>query len=389
MAVRPGSSGRARQVRRRLSVIVLSPVLLFAMLSACGGAADPVSAVTAPTSATTASASTVPTTPASTSAPEPTPAPEPAPEPVTPAPEPTPEPTPEPPPPPAPPAVDPMTGGAPMLTPVVAAKIDNTASGQPQYGLAVADIVYVEEVEAGLTRLLAVFHTVLPDEVGPVRSVRTTDGEILSGYGIPILAFSGGAGGPLAALQRSGAIDGSGVSGVYWRSGAARAPYNLHANLAQLAASIPGWTAPKDLGMVFAATDGRVEAAPPADGVTAKFPTIRQTFTYADGRYRVGRNGDPLSDAEGTPVVADNVLVQNVQSEPDGTVDSVGSPSYVSHTVGNGTFSLYRDGHVLTGTWNRPAADQPTSYLDAAGVPVPFKPGRTWVVLATPSTTVD
>ncbi|GAA2013528.1 DUF3048 domain-containing protein [Nakamurella flavida] len=276
-----------------------------------------------------------------------------------------------------------------MLTPVVAVKIDNTGAGQPQYGLADADIVYVEEVEAGLTRLLAVFHTVLPDEVGPVRSVRTTDGEVLSAYGIPILAFSGGAGGPLAALQRSGAIDGSGVAGAYWRSSAARNPYNLHANLDRVASSIPGWTAPKDLGMVFAALDPRVAAAPSQSSISARFPTLTQTFTVdAGGQYRVGRDGDPLSDADGRPVVADNVLVQDVQSEPDGTVDSVGSPSYVSHTVGSGTFALHRDGHVLTGTWSRPAADQPTSYLDAAGVPVPFKPGRTWVVLATPGTDI-
>ena len=57
--------------------------------------------------------------------------------------------------------------------------------------------MYVEQVEGGLTRLMAVFHTNLPAEVGPVRSVRTTDAELLPVFGTPALVFSGGAGVPL------------------------------------------------------------------------------------------------------------------------------------------------------------------------------------------------
>jgi hypothetical protein len=143
-------------VRRlpRLFVALAAPLLLLAGCSAGGDSAV----------STSASPSPSPTTKASPS-PLPTPTPSPTPEP--------PPPTPEPPPP--PPPTDPLTGGDVVDGPVIAVKIDNTSSGLPQYGVSDADIVYVEQVEGGLTRLMAIFHTTLPGEVGAVRSVRSTD----------------------------------------------------------------------------------------------------------------------------------------------------------------------------------------------------------------------
>ena len=99
--------------------------------------------------------SAVSSTPVTSSSAKPTPS-------LTPAPSPTPAPPPAPEP---PPPTDPLTGGPPVQGPVIAVKIDNTSAGLPQYGVAGADIVYVEQVEGGLTRLMSVFHTNLPSEV--------------------------------------------------------------------------------------------------------------------------------------------------------------------------------------------------------------------------------
>ena len=45
-----------------------------------------------------------------------------------------------------------------------------------------ADVVYVEEVEAGVTRLAVVFSSALPASVGSIRSARTTDIELFAQY---------------------------------------------------------------------------------------------------------------------------------------------------------------------------------------------------------------
>lgn len=323
-----------------------------------------------------------PTTSTTSSSASPTPTPSP-----TPAPTPTPTPTPEPPPP-AP--VDALTGGPVVDGPVIAVKVDNTSAGLPQYGIADADITYVEQVEGGLTRLMPIFHTSLSADVAAVRSVRTTDAELLPAFGVPALVFSGGGGIPLAAIAATPVIQVAEEQGAggFWRGGA-NAPYNLHSDLTQVLANTTGLSPARNIGMTFAALEPRVEAAPPANQVTVQFESAQMGWGWTGSNYQVYRQNSPLADAGGTSVVADNVLIQHVDFEPDGEVDSVGSPSYISHTVGSGTFELYRDGKVLTGTWSRPAPDQIFQFLDGNGQPVPFKPGKTWVALVPGSASVN
>lgn len=327
----------------------------------------------------TPTSSTVPPTPSTTST-GPSASPSRTPTPVTSKPKPTKtvkpalKPTP----------TDPLTGGKLSTNPVVAVKIDNTSAGRPQYGVSQADVVYIEQVEGGLTRMMAVFHTHLPTEVGPVRSVRTTDVELLSAYGEPILTFSGGADGPLNLLAASSVVDASAADG-YWRSAAAWAPYDLHADLTRVVASVSGAGKARNVGFTFAAAYEPLSKAPKATSIDVTMEAGYTGFRYdaASGRYLVLNSGGSATDANGTAFTTANVLVQNVIDEPDGNYDSIGSPSFLTHTVGNGTFTLYRDGRVIRGTWSRAAAADPTRYVDkATGKPVGFKPGNTWVLLA-------
>ena len=98
--------------------------------------------------------------------------------------------------------------------------------------------------------------------------------------------------------------------------------------------------------------------------------------------YQVLNSDGQAVDATAGPLRAQNVLVQNVIDEPDGTVDSIGSPSFLTHTVGTGTFTLYRDGRAISGKWSRKSVDDPTRFLDKSGKAVKFRPGQTWVMLA-------
>lgn len=359
--------GRSMRITATVSA-VLAGVL------ALGGCATGALAPPGSTSvSSSASPSPAPTPPASTPPPSPPP---------------TPAPTPEPPPP--PPEVDALTGGPVNGGPVIAVKVDNTRAGLPQYGIADADITYVEQVEGGLTRLMPIFHTTLATDVGPVRSVRTTDAELLPAFGVPALVFSGGGGIPLAAIAATPVIQVAEEQGAggFWR-GRGTEPYNLHSDLTRVQANTTGLSPARSIGMSFAATEPRVEAAPPANQVTVQFEATRMGWGWTGSNYQVFREGSPLSDAGGTSVVADNVLIQHVDFEPDGERDSLGSPSYISHTVGTGSIELYRDGKMLAGTWSRPAADQIFQFLAGDGQPVPFKPGKTWVALVPSSASVS
>ncbi|SDP20985.1 Protein of unknown function [Nakamurella panacisegetis] len=284
-------------------------------------------------------------------------------------------------------ATDPLTGLAPSKNPVLAVKIDNTYFEVAQFGVSDADIVFVEQVEGGLTRLIAVFHTTLPTEVGPVRSVRSTDAQLLPVFGRPGLVFSGGAGGPLADLAKTAVVDTSALGGDYFRSSVATGTYNLHADLTKIAKDATGLGAVQPIGLTFVKSSAAVSAGAKVKSISVVMEAGLTDFSWTGGRFVRMRNDAPVSDYQGKVEAADNVLVMHVTDTPDGTVDTNGQPSYLTQTVGSGKVTLYRDGHAVAGTWKRATATGRFTFQDAKGHALPFKPGKTWVMLA-PQTAV-
>ena len=279
-------------------------------------------------------------------------------------------------------ATDPLTGGKVSANKVVVTKIDNTYFDTAQFGVSDADIVFVEQVEGGLTRLICVFHSDLGVEVGPVRSTRTTDLELLPVFGAkPVLVFSGANDGILNQLHETSIIDSSGFNG-YFRSDAASGTYNLHANLAEVADQATDATPARYIGLTFAASDPRVAKGAPVSSIQAVMESGETDFTYSGGKFVRMRDGAVVHDYSGAVQAADNVLVMHVIDQPDGYSDSVGSPSYISSTVGSGQVTLYRDGHAVDGTWSRTAAANSFTFTDGHGGTLPMKPGHTWIILA-------
>ena len=71
-------------------------------------------------------------------------------------------------------------------------KVENTDAARPQTGIDQADVVYEEVVEGDITRFVAIFNSTVPGVIGPVRSVRAEDPDIVWPLG-GIFAYSGGA----------------------------------------------------------------------------------------------------------------------------------------------------------------------------------------------------
>lgn len=304
--------------------------------------------------------------------------------PATTSPEPTPPPAP-PAPPPAP-TLNPLTGieGVPS-GPVIAAKIDDTANARPQIGIDVADVVYIEQAEGGLTRLIAVYASQKP-EIGPVRSVRASDPELLAQYGPIAIVASGGAGHALEAVASSSLVDAQygAVPDAYYRSSSRYAPYNVIANLTTLSGLVQAG-GPHDVGFQWGAGDPRVAAAPGANRLDTAVGTTPVAFDWDPGVARYVRviDGARQSAASGAPVATPNVIVQFCAVAPDyDDVDVNGSPSSYTQTVGGGRAVLFRDGRYIEGSWSRPSLDAPTTYADSAGQALLLSPGGVWVVLA-------
>lgn len=269
----------------------------------------------------------------------------------------------------APAATSYLTGKPGAAGRVLAVKIDNVAAARPATGLDDAAIVYAVEVEGGLSRLMAVYDgRHLPRTVGPVRSARETDLQLLAEYDRPALAFSGAQSKLLPVLRASGDL--AAVTGTrdFFRDPSRRAPHNEYLHPAGPAAK--GRTA-QDIGLRFAA------AVPPggtaAASASAKMPSARFSFRYDGSRYRVSMDG------KASPWTADNVIVQHVDVEESRYHSRTGFVPF-SRTVGHGRAQILRDGRSYPAVWDRPSPTAGTSYtLD--GAPLPLKPGRTWIVL--------
>lgn len=275
-----------------------------------------------------------------------------------------------------------LAGGADK--PVLVVKLDNTRFAQPHAGLRVADVVYVEEVEYGLTRLAAVFSTRLPAEVGPVRSARITDVELFEQYGSPAFAYSGAQQKLRPALDAAGWIDVSGDLGPagYWREPGRSAPYDFFGSPRELIdrAGRKVSTAP-DIGFVFAETPPVGGAA--AERLTVRWPASRVTMRWRPGTqtYAVGFDGEPARAAEGGTQQASTVIVQYVEQRDSGYEDKFGGRTPLAVTVGTGKGLVLRDGRSWPVTWVRSTAAQGTRFLLADGSPMPFAVGQQWVLL--------
>ncbi|MEO7262590.1 MAG: DUF3048 domain-containing protein [Jatrophihabitantaceae bacterium] len=283
--------------------------------------------------------------------------------------------------------VNPLTGvGKPPTGPILAVKIDDTGNGRPARGLNQADVVYIEQVEGGLTRMVGVFGTHKP-VVEPVRSVRASDAELLSQYGAISLVASGGSAGSLASLDRSrvkGVINDRGGPG-FSRDANRPAPYNVQSDLAQVSAGVRT-AGSRDVGFRWAKTDPRVQAAPATAGVRTVVGSTPITFDWEPtiGKYARTTGGGHAHTADGALLAAPNVLVQLCKVSVDfGNVDVAGNPSQNTRTIGSGRVVLFRGGHRIEGKWSRPSAGAPTRFTDLKGKPLLLAPGGVYVVLAT------
>lgn len=301
----------------------------------------------------------------------------------TPEPTPTPAPTTPTTPLPDPAKRSPFTGLPAGPAPVLAVKIDNVPPARPHTGLDAADLVYVEQVEGGQTRLLAVYSSDLPDRIGPVRSARESDIELLRQFGRPALAYSGSHSGlkPLLKAAPLYAVPPEDAPGAYLRERARPAPHNLYLLPERALAAAPKADDAKDIGFRFGAA--------PAGGTavnerTVRFPAARYTFTWnaAEKSWRVAMDGRAAVTTDRGPVKATTVVVQYVTIRPSKFSDFLGSVSPYTETVGSGNALVLRDGKAHDARWSRPAAEDGTAFTTPAGAPLNFAPGHTWIVLA-------
>lgn len=268
------------------------------------------------------------------------------------------------------------------IRPAIVAKIDNHPASRPQTGLNEADIVYEENVEKW-TRFAAVFHSTGSDPVGPVRSGRTQDINLVTSLNRPLFVWSGGNPTVTGLINKAELINMSASAaskgGGFFRSTDKKAPHNLFSkttNIWELDAG-RGGTPPAQFAY---RNDGSAAAGTATAGLKLTMDgKMRAAWEWdaASGKFIRFHDAKPHVDSNKVQVNVDNVVV--IVCEYKFSQADKNSPE--AQTVGTGVAWLFTQGVWTEGTWSRPVNLSPWTLTDTSGQPMLLTPGRTWVEL--------
>jgi hypothetical protein len=259
--------------------------------------------------------------------------------------------------------------------PVLVTKMDNTYSSAPQIGLGSADLVVEELVEGGLTRLAAFYYSQIPDLVGPVRSMRASDIGIVSPVDATVVT-SGAAARTIARIKGAGIqFFQEGAKG-FARDNSRSAPYNLFANLTEVATEAKADATRPDDYLPWGAEEDFPKGQP-AKSIAAVFGGGHTTNWTYDGKGYVNEN---TYAADGDEFPADTVLVLRVTVGDAGYLDPAGNPVPETKLEGKGEAMIFHGGRLVRGTWKKTGLDSAITLSTKAGA-LEVPAGHIWIEL--------
>ena len=271
---------------------------------------------------------------------------------------------------------------------ILVVKIDDTNAAHPQIGVESADVVYVEQVEGGLTRLAAIYTSKLPPLIGPIRSARISDIDLLAQFGRVGFAYSGAQSKMrpvIAAANLENLSAERNPPSIYGKDPNRPGPVDMTLKpdlLLERANANPKIRIETATASVFPFGD-----APKGETNTAiakiKWPSAKYELRWdsTNEKWLIYFNEKPNMAANGEQLYADTAIIQIVSITPSIYGDKFGEITPFSKTTGSGKAVMLRDGLSYQISWQRNLETDLTTWKSEDGGVANFKPGRTWIFL--------
>jgi hypothetical protein len=287
---------------------------------------------------------------------------------------------------PEPTALAPLTGetvpAGSLTAPSLAAKVDNHPDARPQFGLERTDLVFEELVEGGLTRYVAVWHSDVPAEIGPVRSIRPMDPDIISPLG-GIVAYSGGQQRFVAMMRDTNvynAIHGQAdTADLMFRVDGRPGPHDVLVRAPELIARHLDLAAPAQQ-FAFApdvASSSAVREGTPTESMALRFGSSSAPGWVWDatrGVWARSQGGAPDLDITGVPYSAVNVVIVRVPVTVSQNIPK-------TELIGSGEAWVSTGGMTIHATWSKGSRGEAIRLVDDTGTVVRLAPGNSWIEL--------
>jgi hypothetical protein len=266
--------------------------------------------------------------------------------------------------------------------PSLAVKIDNHDAARPQLALERADVVFEELVEGGITRYVAVWQSDIPELLGPIRSIRPMDPDIITPLG-GIVAYSGGQEQFVEMMQATGLVNAVfdyDDTGVFYRADDWESPHDVVVKATELVARHADLPAP---AQQFAYSTTAAAASAGVDGTAvsriktvfsdARWPSW--TWDATATAYLRSQEGKPDLDASGAQLKATNVVVMRVG------IDWRYGEVPKTTMIGSGEAWVSAGGKSVHATWSKGTQGAPIRLVDDHSVTIRLAAGSTWIEL--------
>ena len=266
---------------------------------------------------------------------------------------------------------------------VIAVKFDDTTYSHPQAGVEKADVVYVTQVEAGLTRLMGIYTSNYPEVLGPVRSARISDIDILAQFGKVGFLFSGAQNKLRPVLAGANLINLSAERNpptIYFNDPHRTAPYAMMVK--------PNMLLEKASDASLVQSVGWKHGPRSADAIKISSATIRwpnavykATWSSSEKRFVLDHDNKPNLAASGIQLGSPMMVIQIVSIKPSQYGDKFGGITPKTTVKGEGIAYLLRNGTMTKVKWSRATAESPTNWTLADGTSANFARGQVWIFL--------
>lgn len=352
-------------MKQRILTLVLLFLMLFLVLTGCGGTDSNTPDVTDPSDVSDV--------------------PQPDPEPVIPM------------------GTNPLTGLPLELEYVndrpVAVIFNNLYQAMPQLGISQADIIYEIPAEGGITRMLGVFQTLKDVEtLGSIRSARPYFLEVALGHDA-FFVHAGGSEDAYSNLRKWDVDNMDGVRGgndakIFWRDPDRKKSMGSEHSLVTSGEKVQeyidstSWTKEHPSDYVYGQT--YAEDGTPKDGTPAEYfelyfshyKTGRFTYDDTSRQYKVVQYSAPYIDGNsGDQVSVTNVLIletdiRRISGDAEGRL--------TVRTTGSGEGTYFCGGKSIPIQWSKESRNDPFVYTKTDGSPLVLEQGNTYVCIMDP-----